>query len=120
MAKYIEDFRVGDDVKLTINCGENITNFTFWFTMKKAFSDLDADAVLQISSVAGSVVGDVLSTGIKIINIPSNLTKDIPPGSYFYDIQIVKPGNIVNTIIPPIEDYKDKILVIPQVTKRNV
>ena len=121
MANYLEDIRQGDDYTLKVNFGANdITGFEFWLTLKNDFEDTDANAVLQVTSVAGSDPGDDPTHGIAYIRILASQTKQIIPGSYIYDLQVKTTSGLINTIIPPNSDYKDRVKVIPEVTKAIV
>jgi len=121
MAKYIPDLRAGDDynLKLTVNdiagLPVDITGYKFWLTLKSSYEDLDSAAVLQFSTTVGDNADDVALSGICHITVPASLTKPIPAGKYFYDIQ-QKVGTNLTTVLPPIADYKDKVIVIPELT----
>lgn len=118
MATYIEDIRRGDDYKVKFNFGDNnITDFEIWLTIKNAFTDTDADAVLQYKIIAGSDSADTPLTGICYMHIPAALTKPLPIGSFFYDLQVRTPDGQIATIAPPNEEYKDKIKIIPEITQ---
>lgn len=122
MAKYLPDMRQGDDynVKLVINdttgAAKNITGYKFWLTLKASISDADAAAALQFSTTAGDNVNDNLLNGICYLAVPAAMTKLVPPGDYRYDIQ-QRVGNALTTVLPPIADYKDKLTVVPEITK---
>lgn len=125
MAKYLPDMRVGDEYNITLtvndtnNVAVDITGYEFWFTMKTAFEDLDNAAVLQFKTTAGDNVNDDVVNGICYLTVPASMTKVVPVGKYFYDIQ-QKVGTSITTVLPPVEDYKDKISVVPEVTKAIV
>ncbi len=123
MSKYLPDLRAGDDYPITLTVKDSlgqpqdITGFKFWLTFKSSFSLLDADAELQFVTTAGDNVNDNLLGGICVLYVPAATTALIPVGSYYYDIQQqagVAGG--LSTVLPPVADYKDKILVVPQVT----
>jgi hypothetical protein len=123
MSAYIQDMRVGDDYKFSIvrqgldTLPLDITGYKFWITLKRSFDDLDADAVLQFSVTAGDNAGDDLLNGLCIVHIPASITKDVPVGKYFWDIQESALGGQITTVLPPLADYKDKINVYPEVTR---
>lgn len=119
MAQYLEDIRQGDDYVLKVDFGtaNNITGFEFWLTLKQDFEQTDAQAVLQVSTVAGDDTADDPTHGIAYIRIPAATTKTIDPNSYLYDLQVKTSTGLVQTIIPPNADYKDRVKVIPEVTK---
>jgi hypothetical protein len=119
MAKYIHDFRVGDDyiLKLTItdlnDAPVNITGFDYTLTLKSNFTDANANAVLQFTTTVGDNANDNAANGIVFIHVPNTLTKLISSGKYYYEIEEVANG-VVSTRVPPIVDYKDKVFVAPQ------
>ena len=119
MATYLEDIRQGDDYVLKVDFGtsNDITGFEFWLTLKNDFEDVDANAVLQVSTVAGSDPADDPTHGIGFIRIPAATTKAAAPGSYIYDLQVKTDSGLITTIIPPNSDYRDRVKVIPEVTK---
>lgn len=118
MAKYINDFRQGDTVKIKLNYGSSVdlTDYEFFFTVKESLSHTDEEALLQVHTVAGDYSADDPTNGIVYIVAQEDETITIPAGKYFYDIQEVSPVGEVRTLVPPPEDYKDKILVAPNVT----
>lgn len=119
MATYLEDIRQGDDYTLKVDFGtaNNITGFEFWLTLKNDFEDSDAQAVLQVSTVAGDDPADDPTHGIAYVRIPAATTKAVEPSSYIYDLQVKTSTGLISTIIPPNSDYKDRVKVIPEVTK---
>ena len=122
MAKYLPDMRAGDDynVKLVIKdvagVAKDITGYKFWLTLKASISDADAAAALQFSTTAGDNVNDDIANGICYMAVPAIMTKGIIPGEYRYDIQ-QRVGTALSTVLPPIADYKDKLIVIPEITR---
>ena len=124
MSNYLPDMRAGDDynIQLTVNdlagVPVNITGYKFWFTVKTSFSDLDANAIFQFVTTVGDNANDVALSGICFISVPAAVTKLIAAGSYFYDIQ-QKAGvsGGLTTVLPPTSDYKDKLVVIPEITR---
>lgn len=122
MAKYLPDMRQGDDynVKLVIKdvagVAKDITGYKFWLTLKASISDADAAAALQFSTTAGDNVNDDLLNGICYMAVPAVMTKIVLPGEYRYDIQ-QRVGNSLTTVLPPIADYRDKLTVVPEITK---
>jgi hypothetical protein len=124
MAKYLPDLRVGDDysIELTVKNlsgnAQNITGYKFWLTLKSSFDLSDANAELQFSSTAGDNPNDEPVNGICFLYVPASITKNIPAGSYYYDIQQKAGANGgLSTVLPPVADYKDKIIVVPQITR---
>jgi hypothetical protein len=125
MAKWIPDFRVGDDynIKLTVNdvagIAVDITGYKFWLTLKASYDNSDAQAAMQFVTTVGDNVNDEALNGICYLTVPASVTKQVPVGRYYYDIQ-QKVGSSITTVLPPIADYKDKVVVVPEVTEAIV
>ena len=114
MAKYIQDIRQGDTRTIRINygVGYDITGWTFYFTMK---SDLDAATNdVDISMVVGSHPEDDALNGITNIVVPSATTAGLTEGAYYYSIKRSDTGGTpdIKTILPPIDEYKDRLRII--------
>lgn len=122
MAKYLPDMRAGDDYNIKLRILDNnsnvvdITGYKFWLTLKSSFEETDNLAVLQFNTIAGYNNNDDPTQGICYLAVPAALTKPIAAGSYYYDIQ-QEVGTNVTTVLPPVADYKDKIIVVPEVTR---
>lgn len=119
MSDYITDFRQGDSkiIKIDYGVGVDVTGWKFWITLKE---ELDSSTIIaQISTTAGDDTNDDVANGIVYITIDSVTSLGIPAGKYYYDVQVSKGGNppVIKTILPPIEDYKDRITVVPGLTK---
>lgn len=119
MANWMQDIRQGDDyvLKVDFGIGNDITGFEFWLTLKESFDESDAQAVLQFHTVAGDYLGDDPTHGIVYLVIPAVQTKAAIPGLYLYDLQCKDTSGQISTIIPPVEDYKDRVRLIPEVTQ---
>jgi len=119
MANWMQDIRQGDDYVLKIDFGvsNDITDFEFWLTLKESFDDTDAQAVLQYHTKAGDYLGDDPTHGIVYLMIPAVATKAAIPGLYLYDLQAKDTSGQISTIIPPVEDYKDRVRIIPEITQ---
>lgn len=119
MAKHLPSIRQGDDYKFAVNfpAGTNITGVRFFLTLKNGFDDLDSAAVLQHTHTAGTGADDDALNGSCVFAVPAAITATIPAGAYFYDFQAVFTNDEVLTLAPPIEEYKVKLSVIPQVTR---
>jgi hypothetical protein len=117
--KNIPSIRNGDDYRLQIQYAvvTNIAGYKFWLTLKKDFADTDEAAVLHVSTVAGQYPMDDPVNGICYLYIPSEVTAALPAGSYYYDLQVKSTANEITTILPPIDDYRARVFVIPQVTR---
>jgi hypothetical protein len=128
MSKYIKDFRRGDTVSLSItrttknNLDEDIpAPFIFGtaitLTMKSDISSASPDLVFH--KTAGDSVLDNLAGGLISIILPPNLTAQLEPGKYYWDVQIVEStimGLVTNTLLPPALEWKDRITVIADVS----
>lgn len=118
MAK-IKDFRRGDTkhIKLSFNpLFYDITGWKFFLSLKKTFDD--PVAALAVVTTVGDHPADDIALGIVNIVITSAVSKTLTPGKYFIDIQRVIAGNPPNvlTIYPAVENYKETISIIPDVT----
>jgi hypothetical protein len=119
MAKHLPTIRQGDDYKVRVNfpAGTDITGARFFLTLKNSFDDDDGAAVLQWVHLVGSGENDDAQNGFCLIAIPASVTAQIPAGAYLYDFQATFANNERVTLAPPIEEYKVKLTVIPQVTR---
>ena len=115
----MQDIRQGDDyvLKIDFGIGNDITDFEFWLTLKESFDDTDAQAALQYHTKAGDYLGDDPTHGIVYLMIPAVATKAAIPGLYLYDLQAKDTSGQISTIIPPVEDYKDRVRIIPEITQ---
>ncbi len=79
---------------------EDVTGWAFWFTVKSAATDSDAEAVLQLTSAAGRILLDAPASGLCRIRIHSSDTKALLPGRFLFDLQCRKgaPGASVETL----------------------
>jgi len=122
MSDYIKDFRQGDSkiIKIDYGLGIDVTGWKFWITLKNELDD--SNIVAQVSTTAGDDANDDLANGIVYLTIDSTTSLGIPSGKYYYDVQVSKGGNppIIKTILPPIDDYKDRINVVPGLTKTTI
>ena len=86
----------------------DITNWVIYFTIKSNKSDSDDNAVIKkdITSHTDAVNGETR------ISMTASETYDLS-GSYYYDIQYVKPDGTVKTII------SDKIKFETDITRRT-
>lgn len=80
-------------VKLTITDAANapidITGNTFFFTIKKNYDDLDANALLQVSATAPS--GSLSTGGVITLTLQVPTTMEL--GTFYYDVQRVISGS---------------------------
>lgn len=119
VAKHLPPIRQGDDYKLRVQlpAGTNISGVRFFLTLKNSFDDDDSAAVLQHIQVTGINPEDDALNGLCLFTVVAAITAQIPAGAYFYDFQMVTTTGEVITLAPPIEEYKVKLSVIPQVTR---
>lgn len=111
MAKYISDFRSGDTKKLKISYSIDITGYQFKLTIT---TDFGVTPVVEVTTTAGNDPADVPTEGLVYLTLPSDISATIPPGKYYYFVQRIITGtpDDVFTILPPIKDAKDKVIVI--------
>jgi len=76
------------------NAAIDITGWTIFFTVKEKKSDADDDAVLKKDV---TVHGDP-TNGLSSIALSATDT-DISPSRYYYDIQIKKDDDSINTVL---------------------
>lgn len=122
MSDYIADFRQGDSkvIKINYGTGVDITGWSFIFTMKL---ELDSTTIAaQIKTTAGDNGLDDVANGLCYITLDSDTSYLLKPEKYYYDVQVNKGGSpaVIKTILPPIEDYKDRVIVVPGLTKVTV
>jgi hypothetical protein len=114
MSSYIEDFRQGNTKVIKIDYGQGVdtTGWTFYLTLKEKIDDYTP--VAQVSTTAGDNVLDDPTNGLVYLTLDSVTSSSIPVGSYYWSVQVDKGGSpaIINTILPPIDDYKDKVSVV--------
>lgn len=104
----------GDTTVIGIEVKENgipldLSGATIFFTMKKRLSDLDSDAALQVAVSTHTEP----SAGKSSITLSSDVTNDLQPGNYHYDVQLVFPEATVKTIM------MNKVTVLADVTRRR-
>lgn len=89
---------------------ENVTGWSFHFTVKSAPADADADAVFQLTSTAAQIVVDVAATGLGRLLVRAAHTKQQAPGRYFADLQATTSGGQIKTL------YRGVFNLIPEIT----
>lgn len=107
----MSDFRQGDTKKLTISYPSDITGYQFRLTL---LTDFGTTPVLQVTTTAGDDPADVPAEGLCYLTMTSTQSETVPPGKYYYYLQRIVAGvpDDIYTIMPPIKDYKDKVLVV--------
>lgn len=111
MGKYIEDFRQGETKTLEISYSTDITGYQFKLTL---LTDFGKVPTLEVTTTAGNDPADVPSEGLVYLTMTSTESGTVPPGKYYYFVQRIISGapNDIYTILPPIKDYKDRVLVV--------
>lgn len=119
--KHLPNLRQGDDyvVEIAYNPVIDITGFKFYLTLKSSFDIQDDAAELQYSTVAGNSLLDNPTAGICFLTVPASVMSNVKAGDYYYDLQAITSTGMIETLLPPIEDYKFKLKVIPQVTRAS-
>jgi hypothetical protein len=114
MAKHLADFRQGDTVRIKIQYpgGTNLTGYKHWLTLRTSFDA--ATAALAVETAFGNHTAD--ADNVAYLEATPAQTALLAPGKYVYDVQAKAPNGDIVTLLPPIEDYGDKIAVRPQVT----
>ena len=114
MAKYLQDIRQGDSRTIRINYGVgfDISGWTFYFTMKKDLNVVAND--LEVTTTVGNHDEDDGPNGIVNIYVSATSTGALDPDSYYYSIKRTDGGTQPDqkTILPPIEDYKDRLKIV--------
>ena len=123
MAKELSNFRQGDTKVIKIvntTPGYDVTGHEFWFTLREKFDDVTP--IMQVITTAGDHPLDDIPNNTIYIEAGSDITKVVPVGSYFWDIQRSEGGvpPVIVTILPTEKNLKDKIKVLEQVTKVDV
>ena len=124
MALYLKDFFQGDTVRLkaVYPAGTDLSGYVHYFVLK---SDVDdEDAALYVESTFGEHTADteyaaetestpeVLPTAY--VEAADELTDLLASGKYVYRFKAIAPNGDETTLIPPAEDYKDKVFVAPK------
>lgn len=111
MAKYMTDFRQGDTKKLKISYSKDVTGYQFKLTL---LTDFGKTATLVVTTTAGDDPADIPDEGLVYLTMTSSDSATIPPGKYYYFIQRIVSGvpDDILTIMPPIKDYKDRVIVV--------
>lgn len=86
--------------------------YKHWLTLKTSF-DAETPA-LAVESTFGDHTAD--SANIAYLEATPAATALLTAGKYIYDVQAKAPNGDILTLLPPVEDYADKIAVRPQVT----
>lgn len=120
MANKLSNFRQGDTKTIRVidtTVDVDITGRKMMFTLRSEFEDVDF--VAQVITTAGDHTDDDIPNNTMIVEMGSDITKDIPVGHYYYDLQYVVSGTppVVKTITPSEEFLRERIEVLPQVTK---
>jgi hypothetical protein len=114
VAKHLSDFRVGDTFRIKIQypAGTSLTGYKHWITLKTSFDA--ATAALSVETTFGDHTAD--ADNVAYLEATPAQTALIAAGKYVYDVQAKAPNGDIVTLMPPVEDYGDRITVRPQVT----
>lgn len=113
MVNEIKIFRADTEsvvVTVTDESGNpfDLTGYTITLTVKKNHGDSDADAIMQ---QVGSSTNP--TSGVGQVDLTYNQT-DVPPGKYYYDIQINDGTSVVKTVVSSIfevqKSYTDTVV----------
>lgn len=112
MATHIQDFRQGDTKIFTIDYGKgvDITGWKFYFILREDLGD-DSN-ILQVSTTAGDNALDDILNGLVHITVTAAETGALTPGKYYYAVKVDKTAGVIWTLVPPIEDAKDRVEVV--------
>lgn len=118
MGTYLKDFRQGDTKTIVMDYGNgvDVTGWEFTITLKESFGS--SKIACQATTIAGDNTLDDVNNGLVHLTIDSVISTAIKPGKYYYDVQVNKGGSPpdIRTILPPIDDYKDRITVVEGLT----
>jgi hypothetical protein len=84
-------------IQTSAGAPENITGYDYWFTLKTSPDDTDQNAVIQVGPAVMGVIDAV--AGLVTITVTPDITEDVIPGSYFYDLQEINASNKVSTLL---------------------
>lgn len=117
MSKYLPDIRQGDTYRIKIQypAGTNVFGYTHWLTLRTDFDT--PQPALQIMSLAGDNTDDNPTSGLVYLEAAAEVTTQVAPGSYVWDVQARSMAGEIITLMPPVSKFNDKIAVVPQVTK---
>jgi hypothetical protein len=110
MAKYLPDIRAGDTlrIKLTYPVGKVLTGYIHRMTLRL---DLATAPALLAESTFGDHTADMDNVAY-VEAMP--VTTHIPTGKYYYAVEAENAAGDVVTLVPPPAEYKDKLLVAPE------
>ena len=76
-------------------------------------TEFGRNPVVDLTVTAGDHAEDVPAEGLVHILLDTALTSTIKAGDYYYFIDRIVPGapDDIRTILPPIDDYKDKLKI---------
>ncbi len=115
MSEYLADFRAGDTkiIKIQYEAGVDITGWVFYLAL---FEDFGKTNTVLVSTTAGANPLDDPANGLVYIVLDSDVSAEIPADKYYFTVKRSDPSVSppeVKTIMPPIADYKDKVVVTP-------
>jgi len=78
----------------------DLTGYTMTLTVKKNHGDPDSSAIIQ-----GTGTSLNPTAGVGIIEL-THIQTDVPPGKYYYDVQINDGTSVVKTVVASIFEVK--------------
>lgn len=114
MATYLPDIRRGDTYRIKIQypAGTDITGYRHTFTVREDYDSVSS--VISATSVSGEANGDDPVNGLAFVVVPAADTR-VAVGKYVYNLELITQAGEVKTLVPPTEEYKDPIRVVPDV-----
>ena len=123
MGKHLKDFRQGDTYVFGVEqiatddqgveTPVDLSGSRLTLSLTSAF---DEPPVFTFSKIAGDHITDKPAEGLIKMVLTSEFTRLIPAGKYYFDVQLEMPDGTVSTVLPPLEDYKDRVQVIPDIS----
>jgi hypothetical protein len=117
VGKYLPDIRRGDTyrVKIQYPAGTDITGYTHWLTLRTGIGI--NPAALSVRSDAGDHVLDVPASGTAYLEATPDQTAALVVGKgYVYDVQVRTNLGEIKTLLPPITEATDRLVIVPDVT----
>lgn len=113
MVNEIEIFRADTEsvvVTVTDEAGNpfDLTGYTITLTVKKNHGDADGNAIIQQTGSSSNP-----TSGVGTVEL-THIQTDVPPGKYYYDVQINDGTTVVKTVVASIfevkKSYTDTVL----------
>lgn len=96
----------GDNIKFDVTVTQgpggpalDLTLYSIWCTGKRQMSDLDVDAIWQVTKAGGDITVTGTGNNIARVNVPGTFTAVLTDSAQlFYDVQIKSPANDIDTV----------------------